>query len=125
MEQIQKNFLNSWTEISPKLEELKTAKETATDNEKKLRPSNATVHDQVRDKAITSLMKRKQILESQLNYQNKSLEEYLVPQIEIKRAEFRNNIEQRQKVLSEIEEDEADLKAVELKLKECSLPKNC
>lgn len=119
-EKIHKKFNAAWDDmdLSPRLEELKAAKESAVSNEKQKRPSDVEVEDQVRVVVFKKLMKRKQILEGQIKYQNQLLEENLVPSIEEARAELRGKMHRRQSILSKIDDDEENIKRIEQKLKE-------
>lgn len=119
-DKIQRRFTAVWAEmeLSSSLEELKKAKEATDDEEKRLRPGDLTAEDQARSEVIKLLMKRKKILENQLNYQNRALEDILVPNVEQARATYKKNAQERQNILSEIRKDEADMKIIEQQLKE-------
>lgn len=101
---ISKEFKDRWTEgnLDYSIAQLEFSKEQSKNNEMKWRPTNVPVEDQVRPTLVNSLIKKKMVMEKQLEFQNKKIEDLLLV-VEKYRHKLRVHSEKSQQLAAAIE----------------------
>jgi hypothetical protein len=107
---IETKFLENWAnnDLDTAVMHLECSKALNKDDEKKWRPTGQSVNDQMRPIAAREQAKRKQLLQRQLDYQNNMIES-LIPVVEQYRQQFKEEIEERQQIKVQSEQDTVKL----------------
>lgn len=114
-ESIEHKLTASWNEleVDKSLASLSYAKEAATDNEKKWRPTFASAEEKVLPSVIMVKRRTKALFEKQLLYQTKLIEQ-LVMEVEQERGRLRLLEEQTKNIIEQIKRNqESDEKIAE------------
>lgn len=114
-ESIEHKLKQSWEEleVNTSLASLSFAKEAATNESKKWRPTSADAEDQIRPTVITVKNKTKAVYERQLKYQAGVIEQ-LVLEVEQARGRLRLQEEQAKTIMDQIKrQQEKDDKIAE------------
>lgn len=111
---IELSFSTNWDEvqIDTSLMQLEASKANAKDQEKKWRPTNIPVEDQVRPKIARELKKQKCWFEHQIKYQDQGIAG-LILDVEQLRRNFREKSAKRDQLIAQIREDRENFKGVE------------
>lgn len=103
-ESIEHKLTTSWAEheVDKSLAKLILSKELATDDSKKWRPTSENFKDKIRTAAVATKKKTKAILERQLQFQSKLIEQ-LVMEVEQERGRLNLQEAQCQNIIEQIE----------------------
>lgn len=114
---IETKFLNNWKEmqLDASIAHLEFSKTQNIDDERKWRPTEESVEDQIRPAVVQELSKRKNILQRQMNYQNGVIEQ-LIFQVEQHRRQLRDQVEKGHQIIDRIDNDSVSMKLVEDKI---------
>lgn len=114
-EGIEHKLTSSWSdlEVDKSLASLSLSKELATDDSQKWRPTNADPRKRVLPAVVTVKNRMKALLERQLQYQSKIIEQ-LVMEVEQERGRLNLQEEQTKHIVEQIERNrEKDAKVTE------------
>jgi hypothetical protein len=118
-EDIERKFKSNWKDcqINESLMQLEISKATTIDNEKKWRPMNEPVEEQVRPIVVNRLLRQKKLLQHSVDHQNTLIAELILRNEECRRL-LRAQVEKREQIISQIESDRNSLKKVEVQLQQ-------
>lgn len=97
--------------------QLEYSKAETKDNEKKWRPSNEPVEDQIRPTVVKQLLIRKKSYQHSVEHQNNLITD-LIARNEQYRHEFRKKAEKRKQIIIQMESDSENLKGIEDKIQD-------
>lgn len=116
-EDIKKNFMLQWdeSELDSNLAFLEVSKMKCGDENATWRPTDQTPEDQTRPFMHKFLLKKKKVIQRQLDHQNSVIEE-MIPQVGQSRKRINEQSEKRKEIVEEIIRGEENLKKVEEKI---------
>ena len=119
MKQIEIHFRKNWSEmdIDSSLALLEASKIKAQDQEKKWRPTNVPVVDQVVPKTMKERLREKNWLEGQIKRQDQVIEEQVL-KIEQLRGQCKISAAKREYILSQFKAEKDNFKNVEKHIKQ-------